>query len=335
MAAPSIAAVPQSIFMSASTLLRPMTVGDILDQAIRLYRKNFVTLVGIVAIVSVPLLLINVVAALFLLQNSPFNQGVSGESFSSPDPLPFVAWILVTIITAIVGAVAGVFEIAALAVVVSERYLGNATTIRQAYGRVLKRWLSLFMVIIIIGLIDFALFTFLLLPTFGFGLLGAGLGGPNLGGALAAFGILCACLGFIPALLALIYLNIHWLFAIQAIVLENQNSTGGMRRSWRLVRGSFWRVLGIAFIISIIVLFFTLGPTYLFAVVSLAFPSVVLSTVVNTIVTTTLQILISPIQLAALTLLYYDLRIRKEGFDIQQRLLASAEEGTLPLGVTP
>lgn len=318
-----------------------MTLGDILDQAIRLYRKNFVTLVGIVAVVSVPILLINVFSALFLLQNSPFFQ-VDPETFqpnstefsSSPEPLAFAAWILVTIITAIIGAVAGVFEIAALAVVVSERYLGHTTTIRQAYGRVLKRWLSLLMLIIIIGLIDFALLLFLFLPAFSFGLLGVGLGSSSLGGGIAAFGFLCACLGFFPAILALIYLNIHWLFAIQSIVLENQNSTGGMRRSWRLVRGSFWRVLGITFIIGIIVFFFTVGPTYLIAFISIALPSVILTTVINTIVSTTLQILISPIQLAALTLLYYDLRIRKEGFDIQQRLLASAQERALTSGVT-
>lgn len=311
-----------------------MTLGDILDQAIWLYRKNFVTLVGIVAVLSVPLLLINVVASLIFLSNNNIIQGRSTEFPTGSDPLHYFAFIGVTFITTIIGAVVTILETAALAVVVSERYLGSTTTIRQAYSRVLKRWLSLLMLFILIGLIDAALFLFLLLPVFGLGLLGVGLGGSSLGGAMAAFGFLCACLGFFPAFLALIYLNIHWLFSIQSVVLENQNSTGAMRRSWRLVHSSFWRVLGIAVIITLIVVFFTAGPIYLITFLSLAFPSVILTTVINSIAATVLQILISPIQLAALTLLYYDLRIRKEGFDIQQRLLASAPARALASGVT-
>ncbi len=37
-------------------ILNPLTVGDILDQSLSLYRKNFSLMIGIVALVQVPLL---------------------------------------------------------------------------------------------------------------------------------------------------------------------------------------------------------------------------------------------------------------------------------------
>ena len=55
---------------SLPAVLRPLSLGEVLDVAIALYRKNLVTLVGIVAVVSLPLLLIQVVATLFALPSN-------------------------------------------------------------------------------------------------------------------------------------------------------------------------------------------------------------------------------------------------------------------------
>ncbi len=52
---------------STAPALAPVGVGDILDRVIRLYRQNFVALVSIVAVVSVPLLLIQVLGAALAL----------------------------------------------------------------------------------------------------------------------------------------------------------------------------------------------------------------------------------------------------------------------------
>ncbi|MDL1897907.1 hypothetical protein FBQ82_16755 [Anaerolineae bacterium CFX7] len=62
--------------------LRPMSVGDILDQAIRIYRRNFVPLVIIVAIVSLPYVALQL--AITLLTN-PFPLGFS-QTPQSFDP---------------------------------------------------------------------------------------------------------------------------------------------------------------------------------------------------------------------------------------------------------
>lgn len=292
--------------------LRPMSAGDILDQAIRIYRQNFVTVVGIVAIFSVPLLLINVLAAALTFP-------LGGQFSTFEDGSPFVlVYFLATILTTILSAIVSVFQVGALAVVISERYLGHTITIRQAYSHTFKRWFSLLLAIIIVGLLDLALLTVFFVPFFAlvFGTAGSGSSQDMLAGIF----ILCACLLFIPALLVLVYLNVHWIFVTQAIVLENYNSTGGMGRSWRLVKGTFWRVLGFSIILSILVGLFSAGPIYLVSFLSFVLPSVVLAGVLNSVIQTAVQILVTPIQFAAITLLYYDLRIRKEGFDLQLQL---------------
>ena len=43
--------------------LRPLRLGELLDQAIRLYRRNFLTFIGIIAVVYVPLMILQTAAS--------------------------------------------------------------------------------------------------------------------------------------------------------------------------------------------------------------------------------------------------------------------------------
>ena len=58
-----------------------------------------------------------------------------------------------------------------------------------------------------------------------------------------------------------------------------------------------------------------------------------LQTVINTVVGAILNIIVMPFGLIAYTLMYYDLRIRKEGFDLEQQttLLGLPQTGAAPL----
>ena len=141
---------------------------------------------------------------------------------------------------------------------------------------------------------------------------------------MAGIATLCVCILFIPALLAVFYLYTRGSFRIPAIVLENYNSTGGLGRSWKLVRGSFWRVLGFVLILAILVSLFSAGPIYLIALLTVFLPSPLLGVVIQSIASSIIVIIVTPIQFATLTVLYYDLRIRKEGFDLQMQMDESA-----------
>src|SRR5690349_21416878 len=50
---------------SAIPIIRPMTLGELLDRAIRLYRQNFFKFIGIFAIPYIPLALIQAAVSIF------------------------------------------------------------------------------------------------------------------------------------------------------------------------------------------------------------------------------------------------------------------------------
>ena len=308
-------------------VLRPMGLGEILDVAFTLYRKNFLLLIGIGAVINVPVVLVQILAAVVTM---PVDFNVFSRnptSFSNYSGLAI--FYLVLMVTGVIAAIANIFEFGAMAVAISEKYLGRTVTLRQAYGRTLRHWFRLIVASILLGLIALIFIA----PIFLF--LGVTFFSSTIdrqsASALAAIGSLCMCLGMIVLLPVWIYLMIRFSFYIQAIVLENLGSRAGLARSWRLVKNSFLRVFGILMMLGILVYILTMVPSTLiqFAVMALAPTSLTLTTVASSVSTVLVSLLIEPIQIAVLTLLYYDLRIRKEGFDLQfqMQLTDSASTG--------
>jgi hypothetical protein len=60
--------------------------------------------------------------------------------------------------------------------------------------------------------------------------------------------------------------------------------------------------------------------------------SLVVSTIVSAVVNTVMSTLVAPIAWCVVTVLYYDLRVRKEGFDLQ---LALERFGPVPAAPAP
>lgn len=317
--------------MSASLQLKPMSAGDILDRAIRIYRENFIPLVTIVALVNVPLILVQVVAALLTL---PFTKNLDTVT---PLEATNAATIfgVASVIAAVIGALGSIFVYAAITAFVSERFLGRPSSVRQAYGTALGRWLSLCIAALLYLLANFALVLvfagIIFLPIFGIALLSGGSGGDTPADAAIGLGVLCLCILVIPALLFLLFVDTRWSFWTQAIVIEKYNSTGGLGRSWKLVKGTFWRVLGFIIILSIIVSAFSLGPIGALSVATVFLPSPVLRLALQSVASSAIVIIMTPLQYTTLTVLYYDLRIRKEGFDLQMQM----QEPATPLTDLP
>jgi hypothetical protein len=292
---------------NATVQLRPLNVGDILDQTFRILRKHYLLLVGIIAVISVPAA---VVQGFGLWQYAQGIQSLSGGLGDAEDVLgaalqstgPFL-------ITTILAAIASVFQTGALASAISELYLGRVITIGQAYRGVLRRMGPLLLATFLIGL------CFLFFGAVLFGATVLSTGQPGMGAA-----ILCL---FIPLAFvifgALFVFSIYWAFMSQAIVLEGYSAVEGLRRSWNLVRGSWWRVFGILLLVGLMVGIASAVPTYAVQFGALlAFPqSIEMQTILSQIVTTVVTILLTPISAIANTLLYYDLRVRKEGFDLE------------------
>jgi hypothetical protein len=92
------------------------------------------------------------------------------------------------------------------------------------------------------------------------------------------------------------------------LMLEGGGAIAALRRSSELGAGHRWRIVG---------LFAILGALSLtFSITAIGLGSLAGSVYVSNLVATLFSIPLYPLVACVLTALYYDLRIRKEGFDI-------------------
>lgn len=148
---------------------------------------------------------------------------------------------------------------------------------------------------------------------------------------LAVGGVLVALFGVAALIAASIYLGTKLAFVPSAIVIERLPLGEAVRRSWRLVRGAFWRVFGILALVGVMVNIaasvvttpFQLASTFALPVVNPAGDGSVdltLFALINVVViaiTAVIGAIGSVLTTAVASLLYLDRRIRTEGLDLE------------------
>ncbi len=146
-----------------------------------------------------------------------------------------------------------------------------------------------------------------------------------------------AILSLIIGLPCGIYFGTRWGFHAQAVLVEEVSTTNALRRSRELVTGTWWRVFGIlsALLVLAIIIELVLVVSLMFIVILSGFAGEVdLSEMIRQIlrimglsaeeadgllfvITAVIDTFTTPILPIGTTLLYFDQRIRKEGFDIE------------------
>ena len=104
-----------------------------------------------------------------------------------------------------------------------------------------------------------------------------------------------------------------------AIAFERTGPFAAIGRSWRLTRGNWWRVFGTLVVVFLIAFVINFALTAVLGIVAgvadtlseLAFA------VLATFITLLTYVLTYPLWASVLTVIYYDLRVRNEGFDLQ------------------
>jgi membrane-anchored glycerophosphoryl diester phosphodiesterase (GDPDase) len=141
-------------------------------------------------------------------------------------------------------------------------------------------------------------------------------------------------LALVPVVFGLIWIYVRLLFTSQTIIIEHLGPVQAIRRSWRLTKDFFWRTLGYVIVIGILVFVITALPAGVIqGVTQLLISDIRLIMLVNTMVETIVAVFATPFGMIAYTLMYYDLRIRKEGFDIEQQTTdLFSEPGTTGYG---
>lgn len=289
--------------MSSTTpRLRPLGVGDLLDEMIRLYRNHFALLVGIAAVALLPFALLQNLLTQLMMNAIP--AALRSPAGAAPNDLLLTQlstvgsyWIPIWIV-ALFSGVANIAVELAITHSVSEVYLGRRPTIRGAYSAALRRlWRALWLTALVgvaVGLM-----------------------------AITIIGIPFA-----------IYFGVGWILSVQTLYLEGLGIRAAMSRSRALVRGSWWRVLGIGILVGLlgwvasliagVILGVVAGFGSLFGTEGLG---LALSTAISVVADSIAQVVPTPIWFCGLVLLYYDLRVRKEGFDLE---LMAREMGTTP-----
>jgi len=285
----------------------PMTAGMILDKAFRLYLENFALMVGLSAILNIPVLAFTLIFGGG--QVNPDNTNVSALLVGLLPLLPLLLAMLL-----IVPLISG-----ATTAAVSDVYLGNSVTVGHALSAAWSRAWSLLKNQFIISFIV------------GGAVIGAGIVLSLFAGFLVAVSvprILVAAIvfvGIIPVLVLAIFLALSYMLVSPIIMIEgSKNDSQIRRRSWVLVKGNRLKIFLILLAITAIQLLVQLGIA---GVMFVAF-GIGTSSMVTQAMNGLISILLTPMSVISVTLLYYDFRIRKEGFDLE--MLSHAIGGATP-----
>ncbi len=203
----------------------------------------------------------------------------------------------------LLGYVVVLLPLAEAAVIrlVSDDYLERASGVGAALGLALRRSGALVGYVLLEILIAVA-------PLLVVGLLALLVGG--------AGGVLLAIAGLLGWIVYLIFVVVRLSLGVPALVLEHLSPIAALRRGWRLTAGSFWRIVLFYLVINVVS---GIVSSLLEGLVSLLIRTASVSTQLSlqTLASGLIGILTSPLILILLTLVYYDIRIRREAFDLE------------------
>lgn len=279
--------------------LRPLRIGEILDVGIKVYTRNAKTLFTLVALVVIPvqiigtLIIISTIPDALATQN-PFQfdpQTGAPPDFETNDFLVYMAGILVVVV---LGFISTVIATGACFKAVTDAYLGERPEWRSSFRFTMGRFRPLLWVTLL-----------------------GGLG---------------TALGLLFCLLPGIWLGIVWSVAIPVLLTEGARGTKALGRSFQLVQSRFWPATAVIVVSYLIrsVLNGAIGG----GVTALTFTDVgqnlFLTQALSGAAGAVAAIIATPFQAAVTAVLYFDLRVRKEGFDLQllaQRMGTPNPEG--------
>jgi hypothetical protein len=282
-----------------------MTLGDILDGAFKLLKANARTIVAIVAAFVVPLQLLSGFATREMLGGDSFVDLLGDPSLS--DESTSTGTTMTSLVTTGIWYLVLPFIAGAISKVVAASYLGRELRAGEALRATARRAWALFASWVVVHLLELGGFITGVVVLVGVAVAGGGT-------AAAVLGVLIIVLAGFPVLLAVMTLSIA---VSPAIVVEELGPIAGIRRSWRLCRRRFWPILGIAllsgFVANMLGQILATVPT----VIGLFVPFDTVGWILFSLGGILSSLVTLPVVAIVATLVYFDARIRTEGFDLE------------------
>ena len=290
--------------------VQPMGIGEILDRSFRFLRQYFWLLFIIIFIPQ----------AIFFVVNFVLQFLVSGDMTQDFSLSMGAGFGISAFLAVIIFLVLQFWAQGALIHAVSETYLGHSTSIKASYGAMRSRIGRLIGTLILWSIIVFGI------PAL-FGMVAAvavpSLAMMGLGGITAG---IIAVVVVILAIWIFATLFLNWLLVDKVVVLEEIGWMKALRRSKELMKGrtepGFWKsiktkaslIILVGFLIGIgIHLLFQLPGVLL----GILFPGGIVITTVQGVLNMVAVSLATAYTAIAMILFYYDIRVRKEGFDLK------------------
>jgi hypothetical protein len=280
--------------------LRPLPLAELLDETFKLYRRHFTVIAGVSLVVILPNLIVTLLSGSYranpityiqqLLQNA--NDPAALQAIQNRQS-QFTSSPLY-LLSFPVAILMYPFTTGALYRAATSLAAGNVETIGSILAGTARRYFALFGIAIVSGLVAVCFIAIITIPV-------------------------------------VIWVLVRWAVATPALFAEGIGPIKALGRSWNLVRDNWWRTVGVLIIVAIMVSLIQSALGVLFTGVAAVLPGLgddfraglvaTMATLVNALVGA-----ITPI---ALTMLYLDLRVRKEGLDLDQ-LARQAAPGAAP-----
>lgn len=275
---------------TTSTPLQPMSFVDILDGMFMLYRNHFRLFLGLAAVYII------VGFGLDLISVAVVSGGV-----------PVTTGIVIATLVGVGSFIVSFLVVAGLAYASALVYLEREITAQAALQQAWRRFFSLLGSAILWGLVVVGLF-------------------------VTVIGIPFA-----------IYFSVRWGLYSLPVLFEETTARNALRRSTELVRGTWWRVFGIMLAVSVLtfMISFILEVSFGFILTLIGVAEIEGGTfwdmirrlfvpmptevgwfayAIRRFVSVAIAGLAMPIGTIGSALLYFDLRIRKEAFDIEMQV---------------
>jgi hypothetical protein len=278
--------------------VRPLNLGETLDASIKIVRARWRTLATVMVAVALPIQLLDLLIVTSTTDVYEVGSGFGSDSSTSAttygDEGAYISGQLVIQLLGVAGYLIGTV---ACYRAIADSYLGRPTSARESLRFAARRMgTTLWLtIVLVVGL----------------------------------------CLAFIALVIPGIWLMVAWSVAIPVMLVEGRGGFAALKRSFALVQGRWWATFGRLVVSYILVTVVTgvlsvvlLAPA-IWAVDDTSFGALVLEHLANFAV----SLLTTPFLAAVITLVYFDLRVRKEGFDLAllaERMGGAPAEGPAP-----
>jgi hypothetical protein len=231
----------------------------------------------LVACVLVPMVPLSIIATILEASTNEAAFDVNASTTTSSDG----SVIAGALISGLLQGAAAALAVAACFRVISSAYLGEEATAGPSLRYGLSRLLALMVAYIVLSI------------------------------ALA--------ISYVLFIIPGIFLSVKWSVTFAAIVSERAGPFSAIGRSWELTRGHWWRTFGTLLVLGLLslVLYLAIVAGLGGAIATNGDMSEVTYAVLTLVLTIVLFAILYPLIAAIISVMYYDLRVRNEGFDLQ------------------